>query len=277
MPAATRKLAIHRGNLHYEVKPYDIEELLTTNGFDRVDKIHISVDPVSARNPGYCFVDFADREAAEHTLASLSATLRGRSIKVGPCEPKKPRNSRGNWNRSEESTSRRWGDWSAKPESKGEERGPNWALDHFDDVTQNYEGRRLYVGGLGKMIDQTQHQLELREIFAGFTPTAIGKRITPHESTRTQRGNHHYCFVDFETKEEASAAVEALNGQPVSGGNLKVSLSKKMPEKLVDRLKDGRNGRPEHDGGYSRPNRSRFEGTAESSNAMASSNWRRRD
>ncbi|KAF5003061.1 hypothetical protein FDECE_10372 [Fusarium decemcellulare] len=228
-------------NLPYEVKPYDVEEVLARNGFGDLDKIHISVDPVSARNPGYCFVDFHDRETADRALSSLSATIRGRSIKVGPCKPKKTNERRDN--RDEGSTSRRWGDWNAsddrrsrneQPDSRREQRGPNWALDHFDDMVQtgSLEGRRLYVGGLDKMIDQDQHQRELAELFSGFTPAAISKRITPHESTRSQPGNHHYCFVDFDTKEEASAAVEALNGKPIEGGFLKVSISRKMPRKL---------------------------------------------
>lgn len=152
--------------------------MLAKSGFERVEKIHISVDPVSARNPGYCFVDFPDRETAQHVLGSLNATILGRSIKVGPCEPKKPRDRRRNYD--EASTSQRWGDWNTKPDDggipigqlnrNGEERGPYWALDHFDDVTQNHEGRRLYVGGLGKMIDQAQHQHEIFKVFTGFTP-----------------------------------------------------------------------------------------------------------
>ncbi|KAF4471843.1 RNA recognition motif domain [Fusarium albosuccineum] len=274
-------------NLPYEVKPYDVEEVLASNGFGDLDKIHISVDPVSARNPGYCFVDFHDRETADRALSSLSATIRGRSIKVGPCKPKKTNERRDN--RDEGSTSRRWGDWNAsddrrsrneQADSRREQRGPNWALDHFDDMVQtgSLEGRRLYVGGLDKMIDQDQHQRELAELFSGFTPhktdrAAISKRITPHESTRSQPGNHHYCFVDFDTKEEASAAVEALNGKPIEGGFLKVSISRKMPRKLVGRQTDDRYRR-RHDGPYSRPHNSRYERRGESNNAMSSDNWR---
>lgn len=166
------------GNLPYEAKPYDIEEVLSSNGFGNLDKIHISIDPVSARNPGYCFVDFPDRETAQNALESLSATIRGRSIKVGPCEPKKPRRNFGD----EPATSRRWGDWRTKSDeggvpigqlnNKGEEKGPYWAMDHFDDAIRSEEVRRLYVGGLGKMIDQAQHQREITEIFTGFNPYA---------------------------------------------------------------------------------------------------------
>ncbi|KAJ4245583.1 hypothetical protein NW757_009846 [Fusarium falciforme] len=274
---------IYIGNLPYEAKPYDVEEVLSSNGFGNLDKIHISIDPVSARNPGYCFVDFPDRETAQSALDSLSATIRGRSIKVGPCEPKKPRRNFGD----EPATSRRWGDWRTKPDeggvpigqlnNKGEEKGPYWAMDHFDDAIRSEEVRRLYVGGLGKMIDQAQHQREITEIFTGFNPTAIGKRITPHESTRAQPGRHHYCFVDFETKEEALAAADALNGTTTTGGPLKVSLAEKTPAKLVARHPDRRNGRRVYDRAYARPGNTGSEDATEASNAMASNNWRRRD
>ncbi|KAM0383409.1 hypothetical protein ACHAPZ_004785 [Fusarium culmorum] len=267
-------------NLPYEAKPFEVEEVLAKNGFDSLDKIHISVDPVSARNPGYCFVDFHDRETAERALSSLYATVYGRTLKVGPCEPKKPRERRGFQN--EDATSRRWGDWNAKSSAngnslghtngRGENRGPNWAIDHFEDVIRDQGGRRLYVGGLDKMVDQAQHQEELAQIFYGFKPAAIGKRITPHESKRTLPGNHHYCFVDFETKEEASSAVEQLNGKMIQGGQLKVSVSERILQKLVGRQLDAREGRQVADRvNNPRPNK------PETNNAMVSNNWRRKD
>lgn len=168
------------GNLPYTAKPYDIEEVLAANGFGHLENIHISIDPVSARNPGYCFVDFPDRATANRALASLSAAISGRPIRVGPCEPKKQHDRR--LNREDDFAFKRWGDWTSQPSSSeittgrlnstGVEQGPYGALDHFDDMVENYEGRRLYVGGLGKMINQAQHNRDITELFAGagFTP-----------------------------------------------------------------------------------------------------------
>lgn len=99
----------------------------------------------------------------------------------------------------------------------------------------------------------------------------MGKRITPHESKRTTPGNHHYCFVDFESKEEASSAVEALNGKEIPGGQLKVSVSERVPQKLVGRQVDAREGRRVADRmNHTHPNR------PDSNNATVSNNWRRR-
>lgn len=152
--------------------------MLASNGFHHLEKIHISIDPVSARNPGYCFVDFPDRDTANRALTSLSAILDGRPVKVGPCEPKKQLNlnSSGEGNFAY----KRWGDWTSQSSNnantidlwneKGVKQGPRRALEHFDDMVGNYKGRRLYVGGLGKMINQAQHNAEVSEIFADFTP-----------------------------------------------------------------------------------------------------------
>jgi RNA recognition motif-containing protein len=65
-----------------------------------------------------------------------------------------------------------------------------------------------------------------REARKRLTPSsvAIGKRITPRAETRTTPGNYHYCFVDFSTAQEAERALNELNGKPVEGGNLRVSL-----------------------------------------------------
>ncbi|XP_044715117.1 RNA recognition motif domain-containing protein [Hirsutella rhossiliensis] len=264
---------IYLGNLLYSVKPYNIEEALAANGFGDFEKIHISVDPVSARNPGYCFVDFPDSDAAQRALSSLNVAISGRPVKVGPCEPKKQRNRPSD--RGDRFAFERWGDWGA---SKGVEQGPRGALNHFDDMVEDgHEGRRLYVGGLGKMIDQAQNNREISELFAHFNPIAIGKRITPHEATRSKPGNHHYCFVDFETKAETRAAIQALNGKPIPGGRLKVALAGKIPQKLMERHTDARYGRrayntsPEEDSGR------QGEGAAQAgSRAMASRDWRRK-
>ncbi|KHO11390.1 Ribonuclease H-like protein [Metarhizium robertsii ARSEF 23] len=83
------------------------------------------------------------------------------------------------------------------------------------------------------MIDQPQHTREITELFSDYPPAAIGKRITPHQTTRSRPGNHHYCFVDFKTREQATAAMTALDGRVVAGGKLKVELAGSLPNKLM--------------------------------------------
>ncbi|EQL02662.1 Nucleotide-binding, alpha-beta plait [Ophiocordyceps sinensis CO18] len=261
-----------QGNLLYSVKPYELEEMLAANGFGDFEKIHISVDPVSARNPGYCFVDFPDSETAQRALSSLSRS--------------RPPNG------SDRFAFERWGDWAAtsgggsaearatpvQANSKGVEQGPHGALNHFDDMVEHghgHGGRRLYVGGLRKMIDQAQNNREISDIFADFNPTAIGKRITPHEATRAKPGNHHYCFVDFETPEETQAAIQALNGKPLAGGRLKVALAGSIPQKLLERPTDARYSRRAYNADEDAARQA--EGAAQaSSRALGSLDWRRK-
>ena len=90
-------------------------------------------------------------------------------------------------------------------------------------------------------------------------------------------GNHHYCFVDFETREETNTAMKALNGRPIAGGKLKVALAGDIPRTLVNRHTDVRYGRRLYDGGYLCSNSPRSVKMAESNKALPSSDWRRRD
>lgn len=140
----------------------------------------------------------------------------------------------------------------------------------------------------------------------------ISKRITPHESTAAKPGNHHYCFVDFETAEEADAAMAATNGLsvPQYGGRLRVSPSTGMPAKLTSRRAGADGGGPRRDEnrrdwrsdergtagtwdsrsqrseggapsreGHSSSSRTDAAGgsTPQPQRALASGNWRRRD
>jgi len=127
----------------------------------------MSIDPVSGRNPGYCFVDFYDAETANRALMALpSVTILGRTLRVGPCEPKKPRNSGYRSGERDEGERRernldRWGNWGQSAENG--ERSRSAPRDAENST-------RLYVGGLGDMTDQESNQAEMRELFQGFNP-----------------------------------------------------------------------------------------------------------
>ncbi|KAL7914293.1 hypothetical protein GGI35DRAFT_238912 [Trichoderma velutinum] len=268
---------IYLGNLHYVLKSQDIEEFLLSNGFDDIENIHVSVDPVSARNPGYCFVDFAERATAERALTDLKASLRGREVKVGPCEPRKKRNGDGRSNFQRPSDWRSpSGDDGQQFQSEPREQRPRGGFTRSEEVADDSQGKRLYVGGLAKNLDQEQNNQEMMDIFTGFNPSYIGKRITPHESSRSPAGTYYYCFVDFETKEEAEAAMQTLDGAQYDGGVLKVSLAKRTdrqstrPNAPADR--NGGQGR-----GWQRSNPRPEGGAPPPARAMGSNNWRKRD
>lgn len=191
---------IYVGNLAYSVKPEDVEALLQAHSCTSYDKIHISVDPFTGRNPGYCFVEFGAREDADRALGALGgAEVLGRAIKVGPCLPKGQRGPgqgqdrgrdrdrdaerggerrSGGWARERRErdgdngggnggpTTQRWGDWSgAKGGSPSQKDGPYAAPRHWEATE---EKKRLYVGGLPIMESQADCDQQVRELFAGF-------------------------------------------------------------------------------------------------------------
>jgi RNA recognition motif-containing protein len=165
---------IYVGNLRYSVTPADIETVLRETGLGNFEKIHISVDSISLRNPGYCFVEFPTREAAEQALITLEGiAIYDRQLKVGPCHPKTSSSRKYDNGRpgSESSTAQRWGDWraGARPASKSDEPDARTQQrEQQQHEPENPESKRLYVGGLGPMLNQEQNDIELREIFAGF-------------------------------------------------------------------------------------------------------------
>lgn len=112
------------------------------------------------------------------------------------------------------------------------------------------------------------------------TSSYIGKRIAPHESARSPTGTYYYCFVDFETKEEAEVAMQALDGAEYDGGALKVSLAKRNERQSTrTNATPDRNGQGQGQGrGWPRPSNPRPEGALPPpARAMGSNNWRSRD
>lgn len=168
---------IYLGNLLYRIKPDEIEEMLATNGFgEEVETVHISIDAMTGRNPGYCFIDFKTRTGAQMALESLAGTsIQGRPVKVGPCQPKR---AEARWRSADyKPTFQRWGDWKGPRQSdpgnhwhenRGTEQGPYGALDHLNEVRKVGAPARVFVGGLGKMINQVENDKEIRGYFDGF-------------------------------------------------------------------------------------------------------------
>ncbi|ORY55245.1 uncharacterized protein BCR38DRAFT_479150 [Pseudomassariella vexata] len=223
---------IYLGNLFYRATPDDIEDLLKINEVNAFKSIHISIDPISGRNPGYCFIEFADREAAETAIVTLDGKpLFDRGVKSRPCLPKGESRTRAGRDQDSSGSSgfKRWGDWTGRndegdsaslPSQNSDRNGPQDALQYF--VSSSSQGRQLYVGGLPRMLDQAMNEEEIRSIFEGYEVTTVGKRISPNEATRRRPGRHNFCFVDFSTSEQAKAALDAVNGAEYRGAPLKV-------------------------------------------------------
>jgi RNA recognition motif-containing protein len=260
---------IYIGNLPYVAQAQDVEQYLEEAGF-QIERLDMSTDPFTGRNPSYCFAELFSAEEAERAINLLpGASFMGRPLRVNVHTPKTRGGAvNGNGNggmttplrtctRSPFSTQRTWrangqspatttttgtNGTPSKPTQDRENSSPyafnrwerNDAATHFTAPVET--GRRLYVGGLPQINSQELVNEEMKAMFAAYTVEAVSKLISPHESAASLPGDHHYCFVDFATTEEAVAAAEALNGVTMStGGKLKVNMARDRPNRKVVR------------------------------------------
>jgi RNA recognition motif-containing protein len=104
-------------------------------------------------------------------------------------------------------------------------------------------GKKLFVGGLSW--DTTEDGL--RAAFEQFGELQDVKVVTDRETNRS-RG---FGFVTFANDNDATQAVEELDGQPIDGRNVTVNEAR-------DRDRGGRGGSPRHGDGGGGPRRNRW-------------------
>ena len=224
---ATAKPRIYIGSLPYEVNVYDILALLSTHGFNVAEQdVTFSTDPMTGRNPGYCFINLANTDEAQRAINVLNGQLvMGRAVKVnydtGRDDGRKRemriktftqswRNDRGSRRTTEAMsdsytpTFERW---------QRQDAEAHW-IDPID------EGRRVWVGGLPRIEGHPASDQSMQEVFAGFTIQAVHKIIPPGPNTRRLSGNSSYTFVDLESVKEAERAIRELNGKRSPWGGL---------------------------------------------------------
>jgi RNA recognition motif-containing protein len=142
--------------------------VLTSASIGYSERVDISVDPFSGRNPSYCFVELASKDQAERAMVELDGhDLMGRAIKVKPGVAKSGTNER-SFQRSGDggvSSPRTYND--RNPQSAGNDR---WQRNEGSSQSKvsSEQGRRLYVGGLPKLPDQEVLENDLRNFFTGY-------------------------------------------------------------------------------------------------------------
>ncbi|KAF2436469.1 RNA-binding domain-containing protein [Tothia fuscella] len=221
---------IYVGNLVYHAKPEDVEALFTTTGGGgenayNINRVVMSLDPFTGRNPSYCFVELATKEQANHAMEALnSVEVLGRPVKIKPCIPRHD-NGTGGAPSTRNVPPSRWERSDASEHWKG----------------MGAQGKRLFIGGLSKPVTQNDSHAKIAGLFEGFTVEAISKFISPRDSptaVKDPNGHHYYCFVDLATSDEVDAAIDALNGIEVFGGKIKVSRAKQGDSRKVDERKN---------------------------------------
>ena len=137
---------IYVGNLVYLATPEDVKSHITNAGYT-IERIDMSMDPFTGRNPSYCFVEFVSKEEADSAIESLNGTtLLGRVVKANSCVPRSRKRPKtmpllDRWNRSD-------------------------AEEHWRGMGQ--DKRRLFVAGLPKPDTQLQAEKLIQGLFSGF-------------------------------------------------------------------------------------------------------------
>ena len=218
---------LYVGNMPYQATTKDVDKLFAEVA-SGIEAISMSVDPLTGRNPSYCFIDFSSSGLAQSVMEDFTGRdFMGRSLKVKPGVRSAPSANHQDMVEKSPLTRRE-----ANPLYQDRWRNVE-DPEQFNKAGE--EGRRLYVGGLPCFKDQFVTNLKVRELFEGFNVLLVGKLITPHKTKLDEPGNHHYCFVDLPSADEAIEAVETLNGLEIFGGNVKVDrtfgTSRKLPER----------------------------------------------
>lgn len=228
---------LYVGNMPYEATVKDVETLFKDL---TIESINMSVDPMTGRNPSYCFVDFPSKEIAQTVMEEYN----GRDFLRRPLRVK-PGLKSGTGS----------GRFDLRPKQKDEgtqapfDRWRRWETPEQLAVASQ-EGRRLYVGGLPRFRNQDDTSTQIRELFAsnGFEVEVISKLVSPHETKRDEPGNHNFCFVDVGSTEIAEAAIAALNGLEKWDWKIKVSKASGTSKKLGERKRLYVGGLPEFTG-----------------------------
>ncbi|KAF9895049.1 hypothetical protein FE257_004677 [Aspergillus nanangensis] len=199
---------LYVGNMPYNAKSEDVEALFSAAEFP-IERIDIAIDPFTGRNPSYCFVDLQTKETAERAMNELDGhDILGRPVKIRPGVVKSPNERSQQQVDSSPRSARnpplvfdRW------------RRGEGTSASATISKPNSDSSRRLYVGGLPKVIEQETINSKMAEFFKGYNIENTSKLFAPHPAKRFEAGDHYYLFVDFSSVEESESAMEALNGK----------------------------------------------------------------
>ncbi|KAK5087770.1 hypothetical protein LTS08_008128 [Lithohypha guttulata] len=219
---------LYVGNLLYSAKRDDIAQFFNENGFN-VANISMSVDPMTGRNPSYCFVDFESADDASRAMNELNGRdVLGRTVRINPGVAKRSDGQGqqgGSFNRGFGSGPRdggpqgfgsapRDGSQGYNRYNRNESQGQYGGYNRDNQESQG-QSKRLYIGNLPAIESPEQVETAIHSLLdpLGVEVTKISNLIAPHESKQDLPGDHHFLFVDVSRSEDVDAAIEALDGK----------------------------------------------------------------
>lgn len=160
-----------------------------------ISDVRIRLDNATGKNKGFCHIDFTTKAAHDAALALSGSEFMGRSIRMDSA-----------------------GDGSNRQPKKDENYGP--------------KSTKVFVANLNRDNTEDEHRSALTEAFSQFG-TLVGEiRLPYNREEGTLRG---IGYLEFETPEQAEAAVKGMNGVDVNGRPLRTDFSGNDDRERVSR------------------------------------------
>ncbi|KHJ35759.1 putative rna recognition motif containing protein [Erysiphe necator] len=189
---------VYVGNMPYEATINDVERFFE-NMADGIEAINMSVDPMTGRNPSYCFIDFKSKEFACRAMSEYNdREFMRRPLKVKPGV----KSGTGTGKYDIRPTQQRR-DIPAAVERWTRLENPE------DQQDATREGRRLYIGNLPRFQNYTVANKRIRDLLSDLSVITVSKLISPVDSVDD---TSCYCFVDLSTYSEVDQAIRDWDG-----------------------------------------------------------------
>ncbi|KAI8917427.1 hypothetical protein BC831DRAFT_484968 [Entophlyctis helioformis] len=168
---------------------WNVDEDMLAGAFadcGEVESARIITDKMTGKKKGFGYVSFTTAEAATAAVAMTGTELDGRQLRVDISTPRAPRD---------------------------DARGPGGRAEKPTSAPSNI----LFVGNLAFSVSED----DVRAAF-GAHGTVVSARFPTDRETGEFKG---FGYIEFESPENATAALESLNGSELGGRNLRIDYA----------------------------------------------------
>lgn len=205
------------GDLASDVTDSMLQEIFKAS-YPSVRGANVVTDRATGRSKGYGFVRFGDVNEQTRAMTEMNGvTLSSRQLRIGPAANKKNMGTQQTYSTN----------------------GYQSQSSQGNDVQNDPNNTTIFVGGLDSNIDENY----LRQVFTpygevGYVKIPVGKRCG---------------FVQFTSRSCAEEAINALNGTPIGGNNVRLSWGRSTQNKQAPQ-QDANQGNGSNYYGYQQGN-----------------------
>lgn len=150
-----------------------------------ISDVRIRLDNATGKNKGFCHIDFTSKTAQDAALALSGSEFMGRTIRCDGA-----------------------GDGSVRTARKDENYGA--------------KTNKVFIANLNRDYDEESHRSALTEAFSKFGTLVGDIRLPYNREEGTLRG---IGYLEFETVDQAEAAVKGMNAVEINGRPLRTDFS----------------------------------------------------